>query len=229
MNTSESGIVIDQVDGGLYFGGSKGRFDHCTDLGPVDFNSVTSADTDLLIRKREDTELHLGHVYVYESNIYEPERRTEFTGHNVRYAKILVESIEVADTIATLIFEPTTPTAGKKIQVSFRPGSDGLDGAISIHAYWAAYDVNGNSLLIPRSSNEQKEFPARPRGSDGNDFNLGRKRCLAQEMEMHDAMPWTCDILLPKDAALFAIIFIDDLGRTSQKGIRSFQVAPRHH
>ena len=224
LKASEPGIEIDQIDGKLYFSGSKGRFDHCTDLGPIEFDSVKSVETDALDRKREDSEMQLGHVYIYESNIYEPQRRTKFTGHEVRYAKILVESIDAADTEPELSFEPAALAPGRRVRVSFRPGSNGLDGARTIHAYWAAYSASGDSLVEPKSGANQGEFPARPRGSVGGDFELGRKRCVVQKMETQDDLSWTCEIQLPQNAASLAIVFVDDLGRTSLEGIRRIPV-----
>src|SRR5262249_35804518 len=88
------GIAIDQQAGSLFFGESNGRFDHCTDLGTIPFDSVKSVEADKLVRIREDTPIRQGHTYIYESNIYPPEARTEVTGFHVYYGKILVESIE---------------------------------------------------------------------------------------------------------------------------------------
>jgi hypothetical protein len=87
------GIGIDQRGGVLYFGESNGRFDHCTDLGRVSFEETTTVDPDILRRVREDTPILPGHTYIYESNIYPPSQRTHFTGFDVAYAKIFVESV----------------------------------------------------------------------------------------------------------------------------------------
>lgn len=88
------GIAIDQRDGKLYFGESNGRFDHCTDLGNLEFENLSAADPSRLERKRADTLIVQGHTYVYESNIYPPAQRTEYTGFGVFYAKIFVDSID---------------------------------------------------------------------------------------------------------------------------------------
>jgi serine/threonine protein kinase len=93
------GIAIDERDGKLFFGESRGRFDHCTDLGPVPFDALASAQTERLVRAREDTRIVPGHTYIYESNIYPPVERTEFTGFDVHYGKILVESIDPGSTL----------------------------------------------------------------------------------------------------------------------------------
>src|SRR5262249_43738752 len=94
------GIEIDQQGSALYFGGSRGRFDHSTDLGTISFDTVVSVPTNSLARKREDTPIRQGHTYIYESNIYPPDKRTKFTGFDVCYAKILVESIEPTTKVA---------------------------------------------------------------------------------------------------------------------------------
>jgi serine/threonine protein kinase len=88
------GVELDQRGEIVYFGGSNGRFDHCTDLGAVPFGSVLVVDPASLLRERKDTPIASGHTYVYESNIYPPEQRTSFTGLAVSYAKIFVESVE---------------------------------------------------------------------------------------------------------------------------------------
>ncbi len=88
------GISIDQRNGVLSFGGSNGRFDHCTDLGLVPFESLSSVEPLRLVREREDTPIKQNHTYIYESNIYPPETRTAVTGFDLCYAKIFVESIE---------------------------------------------------------------------------------------------------------------------------------------
>jgi len=93
----DTGLEIDQRGGDLYFGGSNGRFDHCTDMGRLPFDSLSAVDPGRLVRRREDTRILAGHTYVYESNIYPPFQRTRFTGFDVVYAKILVDSIDPAD------------------------------------------------------------------------------------------------------------------------------------
>jgi serine/threonine protein kinase len=91
------GIAIDQRDGELYFGESNGRFDHCTDLESVPFDSLAAVDTSKVVRKREDTRIVPRHTYVYESNIYPNADRTQTTGFGVFYAKLFVDSIDPAD------------------------------------------------------------------------------------------------------------------------------------
>ena len=73
---------------------SAGRFDHCTDVGDIPFDSVDGVNTNNLIRVREDTPIQERHTYIYESNVFTPENRTQFTGFDVYYGKVYVESIE---------------------------------------------------------------------------------------------------------------------------------------
>jgi hypothetical protein len=225
LKAAMPGIETDQVDGELYFGGSRGRFDHCTDLGPLDFDAVTEVDTDALARKREDTLIATGHVYIYESNIYEPQRRTDFTGRDVRYAKIAVERIDAANIPETLSFEPDTPRAGGTVRVSYRPGAEGLDGARAIEMYWNAFDDQGKPTTDRPSSSNAYEFPSEARGTAGGDFKLARKRCLAATMQFQAGGAWTCELVIPASTSTVAWIFVDDLGRTSPGGIRALSIA----
>jgi hypothetical protein len=88
------GIELDQKGDKVFFGGSRGRFDHCTDLGVIPFNTLVAVDPAKLDHRREDTPLQLGHSYVYESNIYRATGVPASAGSELCYAKILVEAIE---------------------------------------------------------------------------------------------------------------------------------------
>lgn len=92
------GISVDQRGADVFFAGSNGRFDHCTDLGKVQFDKLSVVDPTKLMRERKDVPMHVGHTYIYESNIYPPEKRTAVTGYDVTYAKILVEAVEEIST-----------------------------------------------------------------------------------------------------------------------------------
>jgi hypothetical protein len=63
-----------------------------------------------------------------------------------------------------------------------------------------------------------------PPGPSGGDFTLGRKRCFAVEMERRAQGRWICGIDLPPDAQSLAVVFVDELGRTSSGGIRTFNL-----
>lgn len=224
LPASTPGLELDQRGDRLFFGGSNGRFDHCTDLGPIDFSKLALVDTDTLVRERENTRMYEGNVYLYESNIYTPDRRTEFTGHDVRYAKILVERIGLADIPQEVLLVPDPPRPGEKLVVSYRPDSSGLDGALGISMYWNSYDAAERSFASTRQSKDAVEFPAGPVGTSGGDFTLGRKRCFAVEMERRAQGRWICGIDLPPDAQSLAVVFVDELGRTSSGGIRTFNL-----
>jgi hypothetical protein len=224
LESSIPGIVIDQQHGKLYFGGSDGRFDHCTDLGRIDFDALKKVDADLLERKREDTEILEGHTYLYESNIYDPGSRTKHTGLDVRYAKIFVESINAADVPTDLILAPNPALAGERLQISYRPGSEDLHGASSVNAYWNAYDSENKSLLNASDAASQHEFPSESRGTQSGDFTLGRKRCRIDKMTPMDDGFWKCALDVPSQARSLAIVFVDELDRTSSKGIQVFPV-----
>jgi hypothetical protein len=88
------GIAADERNGTVLFGGCEGRFDHFTDLGRIPFDDVVLVDTNKLDRRRENTPMKEGHTYIYESNIYPPDQRTQWTGFGVHYGKVLVERIE---------------------------------------------------------------------------------------------------------------------------------------
>jgi hypothetical protein len=90
------GISLDQKGPRVFFGGSRGRFDHCTDLGEVKFDSVSTVTTNFLVRERLDTPIVANHTYIYESNIYPPSTWTPTTGSNLCYAKIFINSIQHA-------------------------------------------------------------------------------------------------------------------------------------
>jgi serine/threonine protein kinase len=91
------GIVVDQKGAVIYFGDSNGRFDHCTDLGQVPFDRLEHVNTEKLVRERSDTPILKGHTYIFESNIYPPDQWTRYTGSNLCYAKISIDSIDAVD------------------------------------------------------------------------------------------------------------------------------------
>lgn len=223
----DMGIQIDEHNGQLYFAGSVGRFNHCTDLGPVDFNDLTIVDTDMLERKREDTLIQEGHVYVFESNIYEPSRRTKFTGFDVHYAKILVESVDLVDITTEIRFEPATPIADKTLTIHYKAGSADLDAAKSISVYWNTYGEQGQSFTSTvLDKKELAEFPAGPRGTTGGCFDLARKKCFVRRMVLESNGYWMCRVNLPGSARSLALLFVDEIGRTIKEGIQKYEVSP---
>ena len=224
LATSTPGIELDQKMGKVYFGGSNGRFDHCTDLGSVKFDAVTEVDPDMLQRKREDTEIHQGHTYIYESNIYEAKRRTKFTGLDVRYAKIVVESIDAADIPNQLTLKPDPILAGERLSVSYHPGSLDLHGARDLKAYWATYDAKGKTQVDMADVKKQPEFPSESRGTEGGEFKYGRKRCRVEKMADQKDGFWKCEFTIPANAKTLALVFVDELERTSSGGIVTFPI-----
>jgi hypothetical protein len=235
LEASTPGIELDQKQGRIYFGGSNGRFDHCTDLGRVDFDTVTEVDPDILQRKREDTEIREGHTYIYESNIYEANQRTKFTGFDVRYAKIFIERVDVADIPTRLKLNPDHIRAGERLSVSYHPGSADLHGARELSLYWATYDADGKSLvkIAPTQARELPgvgeiaEFPAAARGTEGGEFELGRKRCRTMKMKPEPNGYWQCELDISPEARTLAMIFVDDVERTSAGGIKTFPVTTK--
>ena len=204
-----------------YLGSERGRFDHFTYWGRS--ASIQSARWMLTnwCGKREDTMAIPHHVYIYESNIYEPAGRTQFSGLYAYYTGQDPHGEHRPGRPSHAISARSrAPRAGKPLGLRYRPGSDGLDGAGEIALLWSAYDRSGKSLVDPANS---AHLPA-PEGPEGGHSSSGEKRCVRVPMDLQDQDTWACEIAVQPEAHRLAVLVVDELGRTDPAGIRMLDV-----